>query len=169
MGSLQSCGLSTSRIWFLRFPLQCFSRYYRALMLLLTLWFHSYRTPGNGFVKMCAGISESYRPLQEALCSYNLFRSFCIRIRAFELLYPFKLGDQENLEVDEYLPSVLRDSTRTMPVTGFEINAFVTLSRKISGGFKICFSCLGSFPRWSIQSSGYLRVVPSKNRQDLME
>ena len=38
-----------------------------------------------------------------------------------------QLGDQENLEVDEYILSVLRDSTRTMPKTGFEINAIVTL------------------------------------------
>jgi hypothetical protein len=66
-------------------------------------------------------------PLPEAVSSYDLFRSFCIRIRAFELLSPFKLGDQENLEVDEYLLSVLGNSTRTVPVTGFEINTIVIL------------------------------------------
>ena len=46
-----------------------------------------------------------------------------------------QLGDQENLEVDEYILSVLRDSTRTMPVTGFEINAIVTLRVEKTRGF----------------------------------
>jgi hypothetical protein len=86
-------------------------------------------------------------PLQEALSSYDLFRGFCIRIRALKLLSPFKLGDQENLEVDEYLLSVLRDSTRTMPVTGFEINTIVTMRVENFWGFRICSSCLGSFSR----------------------
>jgi hypothetical protein len=95
---------------------------------------------------MCAGISESYRTLQEALCSYNLFRNFCIRIRAFELLHPFKLGDQENLEVDEYLLSVPRDSTRTMPVTGFEINAIVTLRVEKFRRFEYWLQLLGFIP-----------------------
>lgn len=47
--------------------------------------------------------------------------------KGFRATFSIQIRRPKNLEVDEYLLSVLGDSTRTMPVTSFEINTIVIL------------------------------------------
>ncbi len=61
MGGLQSCGLSTTQVWFFRLPLQFFSRYYRVFDTIVDALICSHIAPLEKDCQRCVGISESYR------------------------------------------------------------------------------------------------------------